>query len=218
LARSVKGIQDALKGGDPDDAQAEKARTAAVMIAAYSQANLAGPDGQQRATVRDASLKVADLIKGKKYAEAAKQAAALPKLKEDPKAKKEKVQLMDKHITHPELMHQFRHTGDGGWGIFGNLQRIRTKQYDVLPREDVNEAFALSLFQVAVTADLLSEHAHKGRPKEWADYTGDMRRYASQLGTMIKDKDAKGSPPILGQLTTTCFNCHKMLKVKNTGN
>src|SRR5262249_43903047 len=66
---AVKGIQDALKGS-PDDTKATKAHTAAVMIAAYAQQNLSGADGQQRATVRDAALKLAETIKAKKFPEA----------------------------------------------------------------------------------------------------------------------------------------------------
>ena len=66
---AVKSIQDALKGS-PDDVKATKARTAAIMLAAYAQQNLGGADGQQRATARDAALKIADTIDKKKYADA----------------------------------------------------------------------------------------------------------------------------------------------------
>ncbi|MBY0526344.1 MAG: hypothetical protein K2R98_23320 [Gemmataceae bacterium] len=217
LKRSVKGIQDALKG-TPEEPMIEKARTAAVMTAAYAQDNLNGADGQQRATVRDAALKVAELIKAKKYADASKLAGTLPTLEADPKAKKEKVKLIDVHLTFSDLMHQFRLKPDGGWGIFGHLQEIQTKKPTMMPREELNDNFVLEAYQVAVAADLLHGHMHKAKPKEWGEYTDDMKKFAIDLGEKLRAKDAKASPEALSRLTTTCFSCHKMLKVKNTGN
>lgn len=217
VKRHVKGIQDALKGSPGDD-MTEKARTSAVMIAAYAQQNLAGDDGQKRATQRDAALKVAELIKAKKYADASKLAGTLATLEADPKAKKEKVRIMDDHIGYSELMHQFRHIPDGGWGIFGHLQRIQTKQHKEMPRDEINEAFIHEMYQVAISADLANSHVHKARTKEWEQYTDDMRKLSLDLADSLKNKDVKSGPLILSKLTTTCFNCHKMLKVKNTGN
>lgn len=217
LKRNVKSIETALKG-TPEAEKAEKARTDAVLIAAYAQQDLGGKDGQERATVRDAALKVADLVKEKKYAEAAKLAASLTKLKPDPNAKKEKVQLMDKYITYTDLMHQFRLTGEGGWGTFGHLQQLQTKRYLVLPRNEINEKFILEAYQIAVTANLAHEHVHKAHPKEWKEYTADMRKGALDLIDVLKAKDTKAAPVAINNLTGTCFKCHKALKVKNTGN
>lgn len=217
VKRNVKAIQDAFRGEQSAE-MVEKAKTCAVLIAAYAQQNLQGPDGQKRATVRDAALKVADLIKAKKFAEAAKLADTLATLEADPKAKKEKIKLIDDHVAYYELMHQFRHLKDGGWGIFGHLQRIQTKFYKEMPREELNEGFVLEMYQVAVSADLVNGHVHKARPKEWEEYTGKLRKSSLELAEALKARDAKSSPLILSELTTTCFNCHKLLKVKNTGN
>ncbi len=218
LQRNVKSIQTALKG-TPTPEKAEKARTDAVLIAAYAQQNLNGADGQQRATVRDAALKVADLIKAKKYAEAATLAGSLPKLKAEPSAKKTPVKLMDTYVTYADLMHQFRLPAEGGWGVFGHLQELQTNKAfrEELPRRELDQKFLLEAYQVAVTANLAHEHVHKVRPKEWEKYTKDMQQFASALADAIKAKDTKGAPPALGNLTATCFACHKTLKVKNTG-
>src|SRR5262249_32013749 len=121
---AVKGIQDALKG-TPDDIKATKARTAAVMIAAYAQQNLSGADGQQRATVRDNALRIAALIQSKKFAEASKEAAGLATIAADPNAKKTKVTLIDKHISVHDLMNQFNHPPEGGWGVDRQLYAYR---------------------------------------------------------------------------------------------
>lgn len=217
VKRHAKAIQDALKN-EPGADLVEKARTSAVMIAAYAQQNLNGPDGQQRATARDTALKVAALIKAKKFAEASKLAGTLGTLQADPGAKKERIKLIDDHISYGELMHQFRLVPDGGWGIFGHLQRIQTKQYKEMPREEINEAFVLEMYQVAVSADLAHEHMHKARPKEWEQYTDDLRKSAVEMADALRNKDVKGAPIVLSKMTTTCFNCHKLLKVKNTGN
>jgi hypothetical protein len=217
VKRSVKGIQNALKG-NPGAESLEKARTAAVMIAAYAQQNLDGPDGQQRATVRDAALKLADLIKAKKLDEAAKLAGTLATLPADPNAKKDKVKLVDAYIGPADIMHQFRLKNEGGWGIFGHLQSIQTKQYKEMPRDEINENFVLEMYQVAVSGDLANGYTHKAKPKEWAQYTDELRRSSLELAEALKAKDVKNSPTILSKLTTTCFNCHKLLKVKNTGN
>jgi hypothetical protein len=217
LQRNVKAIQDALRN-NPGADLVEKAQTAAVLLAAYAQQNLDGPEGQQRATVRDAALKVADLIKDKKFADASKLAGKLATLEADPKAKKEKIKLIDVYIGPPEIMHQFRLVPDGGWGIFGHLQRIQTKQYKEMPRDEINPVFVQEMYQVAVSADLVHGHMHKARPKEWAQYTDELRKSAVELAEALRDKKVKDAPTILSQLTTTCFNCHKLLKVKNTGN
>jgi len=217
LKRNVKAIQEALKS-DPGAEQTEKVQTAAVMIAAYAQQNLDGPDGQQRATVRDAALKLADLIKAKKFADASKLAGKLATLEPDPKAKKEKVKLIDVYLVPSDIMHQFRLVPDGGWGIFGHLQRIQTKQYKEMPRDEMNPTFVEEMYQVAVSGDLLHSHMHKAKPKEWEQYTDELRKSAVEMAESLKAKDVKNSPLILSKLTTTCFNCHKLLKVKNTGN
>lgn len=218
LVRNVKSIEAALKGS-PSPEKAEKARTDAVLIAAYAQQNLSGADGAERATVRDAALKTADLIKEKKYAEAAKLAATLPKLKANPSAKKEPVKLIDTYVTYADLMHQFRMPAEGGWRVFAHLQELQTnKDYRLeLPRKEMDQKFILEAYQVAVTANLAHQHVHKTRPKEWEKYTAEMQQYAEELANVLKAKDTKAAPVALSKLTTSCFNCHKTFKVKNTG-
>jgi hypothetical protein len=217
LERNVKAIQDALKN-NPGANMAEKAQTAAVLIAAYAQQNLDGPDGQRRATVRDAALKLADLIKAKKFPDAIKLVGSLVNLPADPKAKKEKVKLIDVYIEPAEVMRQFGHKKEGGWGIFAHLQSVQTKQPKEWPRDEPTEPFMLEMYQVAVSGDLVHGHMHKARPKEWAQYTDELRKSSFELAEALRDKDVKNSPLILSKLTTTCFNCHSLLKVKNTGN
>jgi hypothetical protein len=215
VKRLGKGITDALKGGKPSEENASKAQAAAVTIASAAQQNLDGKDGQQRATVRDAALKVAADIKAGKFDDAAKLAATLTSIKEDPAAKKEKVKIDDKYITFADLMHQFRPLKEGGWGIYGHLQRLQTKQYTTLPREEVNESFTMEANQIALTADLALGVAPKGKPKEFTANLETMRQAATELAEALHEKEAaKAAPPVLSKLTTTCFGCHRSNGVK----
>lgn len=214
LKRSVKGIQDALKGGKPSDENIEKAHTTAVLIAAYAQENLDGSDGPQRATVRDAALKAAEAIKAGKYDEALKTVDGLAALKADPKAKKEKVKL-DEHISFKELMHQFRPEKEGGWGIYGHLYKIQTAMKPVLPREEVNDKFVMEADQIAVSADLALSVMPKGKPKDFQTNLETMRAASAELAEALRDKEAaKVAPPVLSKLTTACFGCHKNFRDK----
>jgi hypothetical protein len=215
VKRLSKGITDALKDGKPSEEQAAKAQAAAVVIASAAQQRLDGTDGQQRATVRDVALNVVDAIKANKFAYAAQLAETLPTLKEHPLAKKEKVKIDEKYIAFPDLMHQFRPLREGGWGIYGHLQRLQTKQYTTLPREEVNEAFTMEANHIALTADLALGVAPKGKPKEFTKNLENMRQSATELADALRDKEAaKVAPPALSKLTTTCFGCHRNNGVK----
>jgi cytochrome c556 len=211
LKREVKGIQTALKDGKPNgENAAEKARTAAILIAAAAQQNLEGADGQERATVRDAALKVAESIKAGKYDEALKLADTLPTLKAAAAAKKEKVAI---EVPFAHLMHQFRPLGEGGWGIYGHLTKLQTKMDPILPRAEINENFILEAAQVAVTADLALSNVPKDKPKEFTTNLENMRAGAIELVEALKDKDAvKVAPAALSKLTTACIGCHKSFR------
>lgn len=213
VKRLTKGIQDALKGGSPSDEAKEKARTAAVLIAAAAQQRLDGPRGQQRATVRDAALKAAAAIKSGKYDDALKLVDSLATLKEDPDAKKERLPLVDGQITFPELMHQFRPASKGGWNIYGHLQKLQTDMKPVLPRQEVNENFILEAEQVALTADLALTNPPKDKPKEFTAKLELMREGAVELAEALKDKEAaKAAPAPLEKLTKACIGCHNTFR------
>jgi hypothetical protein len=215
VKRLTKGIQDSLKGGKPSAEAKEKAHTAAVLIAAAAQLRLDGTDGQQRATVRDAALKVADTIKAGKYDEALKLAEALPSLKEDAKSKKEKVPLVEAYVTFPKLMHQFRTPKEGGWGIYSHLYQLQTKMQPVLPRGEVNDTFILEADQIALSADLALSNVPKSKPKEFTTNLENLRQGAIDLAAALKDKEAaKVAVEPLSKLTTTCFGCHKTFRDK----
>lgn len=214
LKRGAKGIQDALKDGKPSEENKDKARTSALLIAAYAQANLDGADGQERATVRDAALKVIDLVKAGKFEEASKLADSLSGLKADAKAKKEKVPL-EGYANFADLMHQFRPPSQGGWGIYSHLNKLQTDMKTVLPAREVGEPFILEAEHVALTADLALNVIPKDKLKEKDFKTNleTMRAGAVELAEALKEKDAaKIAPTPLSKLTTACIGCHKSFR------
>jgi hypothetical protein len=205
---AVKGIQDALKG-TPDDTKATKAHTAAIMIAAYAQQNLSGADGQQRATVRDAALKLADTIKAKKYAEAIKDAGGIASLPADANAKKEKVRLLE-HISFRNLMNQFNHPPDGGWGIHREFYALQLGMKGTIPANDLREPLLLKAYQVGVAAEIAQTKVPKTKEKEWSTYAGNLRTGAVELADAVRGKDGKAGLDAIAKVTNSCTNCHKI--------
>lgn len=208
LQYGVKSIKDALKGGAPKEELTTKARTTAVMIAAYAQQNLEGADGQQRATVRDAALKLVKTIDGKKYADAVKDADALLTIKEDPRAKKDKVKLLGE-LKFRDLMNQFHHPPDGGYGIHRDFYQYQLGMKGI-PANDLRDPLMIKAYQVAVTADLVNSRVPNKNEKEWAMYSSDLRKAGVELAEGVKAKDSKSCLDAISKITNSCTNCHKI--------
>ncbi|MBL8799678.1 MAG: hypothetical protein JNM56_37695 [Planctomycetia bacterium] len=208
LQYGVKSVKDALKGASPKEEFVAKARTTAIMIAAYAQQNLEGADAQQRATVRDAALKLAKTIDGKKYAEAIKEADALLTVKEDPKAKKDKIKLIDE-LKFRELMNQFNHPPEGGYGIHRDFYQYQLGMKGI-PPTDLRDPLMFKAYQVAVSGDLINSRTPKKNEKEWAGYSADMKRAGLDLAEAVKAKDGKAGLDAIAKITNSCTNCHKI--------
>lgn len=208
---ALNGIKEALK--DPtEETNVRKAHTAAVMLAGYAQVNLSGPDAQQRATVRDAALKLAETIRNKKYADAARQAEGITKLKPDPNAKKVKVKLIDAQVRFPDLMNQFDFPPKGGWGIDRELYAYRLGMKSKIPARELTDKLMLMGYQVAVTGDLAHAKVPAMNQKEWAQYTADLRAGGIELADCVKKKDGESALSAIAKITTTCSNCHKVFR------
>lgn len=208
LKYAVKGIQDSLKG-TPKDEMVIKARTAALMAAAYAQENLQGAEGQQRATVRDAALKIADAIDARKYADAIKQAGALPSLKADPAAKKQKIKLIDDKVKFKDLMNQFNHPPEGGWGIHREFYQYQLGMKGI-PATSLTDPLLLKAYQVAVTAELINDKTPSKNQKEWAGYAAALKGGALELADAVKAKDGNAGVVGITKITNSCTGCHKI--------
>jgi hypothetical protein len=208
LGPSVQTIVTSL-AGEPTRRGVEKARVAALMLAEFAQQNLGGADGQQRATVRDAAVQVAALIKDKKYAEAVKLAQQLPTLPANPAARRDKVKLLGTLLDVEELMGQFRSPKVGGLGIETLLDDLGNSKGGLLPPEALTDSLRLLAYQTAVAADLSRQHVPDKKAKDWQAYAEAMRKSALQLGTAVGTKDGKGAFSAIEQLNTSCNKCHK---------
>jgi len=214
----LKVVQEGLKGAkeatekDQVKKMKTKARCAAVMIAAAAQDNLAGKDGQQRATVRDAALNLAALVKGEKYDEAVKLAGELKDLKEDSKAKKEKVKLYEAHLDLQEVMSQFKQPKAGGQGIEKLLLNLATDKKKVVPPAAINDALLSTTYQIALLSDLTHDHVPAKDKKDWDIWSVDMKKGALEMASQLKAKDGKAAFAALNKLNTSCSACHERFK------
>src|SRR5262249_45924013 len=147
---------------------------------------LQGADAQKRATLRDAALQVAALIKDKKYAEAAQAAQRLPTLPENPAARKEKVKLLGPHLDVEELMSQFRSAKLGGLGIEALLDELTNGNGDAVPAAGLTDELRLAAYRTGVAAVLAKDHVPNMKPKEWLAYADAMQKSAVELAEAVQ--------------------------------
>jgi hypothetical protein len=214
----VKVLQDALKAvkeaKDKEEAKKmrEKARCAAVMIAAAAQDNLGGADGPQRAALRDASIGVAGLVKQGKVDDAMKAVGELNNGKADPKAKVAKIKLFDVHIALDEVMSQFKLTKAGGLGTEKLYLNLATDKKKMIQPAGLNDNLVIAAYSTALAAELASDYVPDKNKKDWITWSGDMKKYAGELADKVKAKDGKAAFTVLNKLNTSCSVCHDKFK------
>jgi hypothetical protein len=209
-----KLIQAALKD-NPDDKAQQKARTAAVVLAALAQSNANIGDKQRRATVRAAALQVADAIRNGNLDDARKQAAALAQLPADPGAKPAEVPLLGKQVTFREAMELFDLEGAGGTGGEKKLRELCQKdtyrRKKALPEKEMNDDLLVLAYRSAALAELSAVHNDatvKKDPKKWKQYAEEARQASLELAVAVREQ--KGGPAwtALNRLNSACSGCH----------
>jgi hypothetical protein len=208
---SVKLIEAAL-AGEPTRRTAEKARVGALMLAEFAQQNLQGADAGQRATVRDAALQVAALIKDKKYAEAVKLAKELPTLPANPAAKKERLKLLGNHLDMEELMSQFRSAKLGGLGVEALLDELASSKDGMVPAAALTDELRLLAFRTAVAAELVRAELPKMKPQVWRDHAEMMRKASLELAGAVETKNGKEAFAAVERLNASCNKCHLVFR------
>jgi hypothetical protein len=208
---STREIRAALEG-KPGRRAAERGRVAAVMLAAYAQQDLTGKEASRRATVRDAALRTADLIKEAEYGKAAEQAAALPKLAADAKAKREPVKLFGAYLDVEELMSQFRAPKPGDADLESRLEKLAGAPEGVVTA-DALAALRQTAVQCAVAAELSQMHVPAPEnAAAWRRLGDDMRKAAVAVAAAAQAKDGKAAFIAVGRLNTSCRDCHKQFR------
>lgn len=219
VARSTKVLQDALGSSTIDKKTAGKARAAAVLIAAYAQYAPGAAD--QRALLRDAALKIAELIKDeeflkdtKKQEAARKQADGLAEIKAEPAAKPGPVVFMDKLVEIDEIMSPYRLPRVGGLGLESSLLKLGSAGLKTrsLPPANLDEALVLTAYQTAVTARLTKDHKVDGGDKaqaRWGSLSQEMEKAALDLAAAAKGQNGMEAYTALNKLNASCNKCHE---------
>lgn len=212
VAQSLKVIKDALAVEEPRFKDAVKAKTAAIMIAVYAQS---GPMNAERATMRDAALKVADALEkakeSEKYGDARKAADELANLKPNAAAKTMPVEpLMEKHIFIEELMSQFKVARAGGLDMEKKLQNLsisglRSKE---IAADVMDEPLVLLSYQTAMAAKVAREFDPGNKQQVWKKYCDEMEKSAAELAEAVKAKNGKSGFVAVEKLNSSCKKCH----------
>jgi hypothetical protein len=179
------------------------------MIAAYAQY----PDGAttpQKATMRDAALKLAEMIKSEDFASAKKQVKTLATLKPDPAAKTGKMPILGAHIKLENVMNQFAGPRSGGLGIEKKLEDLGEK--DALTKDDLTDDLASMVEQASIVGQLARMQEQSGKQKQWEGFADAMSKQALQLAAAVRKKDEKAATKDLAALNKACESCHEVFK------
>jgi hypothetical protein len=133
-------------------------------------------------------------------------------LPEDPKAKKEKVKLIDSQVKVADLMQQFKRPPEGGWGIDSKLYAYRLGMKGKIPDTELKEQLLMEAYQVAVTTDQLLQRDVKDRAKDWQNFATEVQKGAVQLAESVKGKDGGSGMEAVAKMTTNCSSCHKAFR------
>jgi cytochrome c556 len=208
LVKATIEVIDANLVGTPTPRTASRARVAALMLAESAQQHLAGPDAADRGTLRDAALQVASLIADKKFDDARKLAAQLPRLPANPKARLEKVRLLGKYLDIEELMSQFRSVKLGGLGIEARIDQLAAGA-GAVPEKELTDELRLMAYRTWLAAGLARDHVpENGKVKEWQNWVEVMNQAAKDLGRQVGSRDGKSALAAVNRLNTACNKCH----------
>jgi hypothetical protein len=218
VEQTSKLVQTALKDR-PDDQARNKARTAAVLLAAVAQSGNAGGDAKQRATVRDAALAMADAIKKDQLDDARKGAAALPKLAVNADAQAKALPLLGTHMSFSESMKYFAPDKRGGTGGQRKLdvlgENAQAQKTGVLPRAALTNDLLLLAYTAAVAGDLSRDHNDatvKKDPKAWRRFAEETRSAGLDLAAAVRAQKGDKAWSALNRLNSACFDCHNKFR------
>lgn len=225
-----KKLQDKLMRAPKDDevkeimvGYGERLEGQALFVAIAAQSTKG--DAQQLATLRDAGLKLQELLSDNKtWDDAAKLAASLPTLKADPKASTKPVDFKGK-VAIGDVMKLFRLRFNGGLGFAANKDmpgdgqesrlislagRRAPALKDVEAQAEDIQRFA---YMMAVIGQLAEEQtpteAMKDKdPKQWKQWSADMRKEGLELAKAAKSKNPDDVNKAAKALHSSCISCH----------
>ncbi len=217
VEKSAKDLTTALSAKKPTETDVNKARAAAVMLAAYAQYATGGASAEQRATLQESALKIAAALKGKKFDVALKEAQGLTSLKPDGKAKLVGGSLLKKADVPLRLvMRQMDPApkGYGSYALYKKLTGAGTVKKE-LPDKLMTDDLALAAFQTAFIAELAKGHTPEKNAKnvKMLVATADELSKASLLvAEATKKKDGAVALAEVYRVTLTCNKCHSKFR------
>lgn len=198
-----------------------KARGAAAMIAAYAQMSMTNANAMERASLRDAALKLATQLE-KDQVDAAKKTIAEIKggVKPNPKADPKPVAIMPKYAKIEEVMKQFS-SKPGGTQLEAKLiqnilaNKKNEKAKEVPAKNLADPEYPLMIYQSIAIAELIKDHPAQKKegkgPAEWKEYTAEQRKESQELLKIVtSSKDGKAAWKVLSRLDQACYRCHKI--------
>jgi hypothetical protein len=226
LAASFIGIEDFEK--------AQRGKVAALMIVGYTLSAKDG-DGKQMQAIRNAALRLAELIGEKgKEAEAKMLAASLAELKGDPDAKHQGMNFKQYMNNDYHLMVPYMTRAKGGDGLHPDLQfssRLKGTQefienlFAYASRKPLTEKYVkqgakeleLVGYRTAISGELMAAYqpatkSKKRDPVVWEATTKDMIAGALDLAEASKKQDAEAIQKASARVLDSCVRCHKVFQ------
>lgn len=216
VEQALKAAKESLTDDSGRNAPARrKAESAVILLAAFAQDNLAGKDGQQRATLRDEALKILSLIRSQRIQEALKQLDALRAIRSNPEVKLAKRPLSEHFSCFGDFARMFRRAKYGGWGIESRFLELEfsSREEGAIAARDLNEDLLLTSYQTAVMAEIHSEFQEMRRLQNWKEWGDYMKVVSLQLAEATAKKDGVRALAEISKLNASCATCHQAFRV-----
>jgi hypothetical protein len=221
-------IQEVLKDPAPGEMAKTKVRAVALLIASQAQNGRGARDGWQRVALRDNALRLLRSVADGQIDAARRQAAnffdmARAQADARPVALKDLVELDEVE----SLMKLRRRWGLGIGpppgaaanrdGIELRLMALARKAPTAEELDADAEHLARAALVTAAMADLLDAYTPDKKvgnkePKDWKQWTGEMRAASEELEGAARAKDAKGLKAAATRLTRACADCHSVFR------
>lgn len=193
---------------EPQRKQLPGLKATAIMVAAFAQEQMAGPDAAKMAALRDQALKVADLLAAKDYAKAKDAAKALDA---PPAAASTGKVEVHKHAKFDisEAMAPYRSARSGGMDMERNIRKQSKDASDMaLIKELAGHSIVLGEFTKHLPTGQASANA--ARLKKWEGYSDEMiahsRDVLAEASKPSPDKAVLKKKLLV--LDASCTNCH----------
>lgn len=210
VGEEIKILQEALSSEKQDKKTVNRAKAAAVMLAAAAQFTEKGPSDADRATLRDTALKIVADINDGKTADALKKAQGLASLKTDPNAKLTPLALLDaKYIDLDIVMRQYGPPRVGGLSIESDL--LTTFPKKKLEAADYDRLQFIGLHS-AILSELIKPHQPEKKAAGWAPMAEESRKIALDLADAAKKQNGGAVVALINKLNSACQKCHDVYR------